>query len=81
MNGGYDSSGSEGGKIRTETSKSRRFNAAQIACLNAYFQGGMKGVGEQYLAMISQAAADTEISVGRIKVCLLGTATKWKLLQ
>lgn len=60
----------KGDVLISTATKTRRFSAAQLACLNAYFKTGMKGVGDQYASVINRAAADTQLTVQQVKVVL-----------
>ena len=64
------SSTSTEGKGDVLISTTRRFSAAQLACLNGYFKTGMKEVGDQYASVINRAAADTQLTVQQVKVML-----------
>ena len=47
---------------------SKRFSAAQKACLTAHHSNGMTGTSKQFFHMIEKAADDTGLSVKQVKV-------------
>jgi len=52
----------------SSTKKSRKFDAKQQATLNAYYNTGMKGIGEANSFRIRCAAADTGLTTSQVKV-------------
>lgn len=60
-------SGDDQAPIPSE-SKSKKFSPVILASLNAFFENGMVGVGEQYSSVLRRAALDTNLSTAQIKV-------------
>ncbi len=63
-----DSQGNKTPKDASKSSKSKKFSPVALASLNAFFENGMVGVGENYISAIERAARDTKLSTDQIKV-------------
>ncbi len=57
-----DDDDSQGNQTPKDASKSKKFSPVALASLNAFFENGMVGVGENYISVIERAARDTKLS-------------------
>ena len=55
-------------KVVTSCSRSKRFTAAQRACLKVYYANGMTRTDKKHAAVIARAADDTGLTTKQVKV-------------